>query len=45
MVTQHQRESWLAHMRARSDDAAFETNMILEQLASDNLLSLAGPMT
>lgn len=32
-------------MRARADAAAFETNMILEQVARDKLLSFAGPMT
>lgn len=45
MFAQDQREAWLEHRRARSDAAAFETNMILEQLARDKLLSFAGPMT
>lgn len=32
-------------MQAKSDEAAFETNVILEQLARDQMLSFAGPMT
>ncbi|KAM0713380.1 hypothetical protein Q7P37_010342 [Cladosporium fusiforme] len=40
-----QREAWHEYMRTRADAAAFETNMILEQLARDKLLSFAGPMT
>jgi hypothetical protein len=39
------RESWRLQMQTKSEAAAFQTNVILEKIARERLLSFAGPMT
>jgi len=39
------REDWQAQMQTKSEAAAFQTNVILEKIAREKLLSFAGPMT
>ena len=39
------REDWQAQMQTKSEAAAFQTNVILEKIARERLLSFAGPMT
>jgi hypothetical protein len=39
------RESWQSQMQTKSEAAAFQTNVILEKIAREKLLSFAGPMT
>lgn len=39
------RDDWRSQMQTRSEAAAFQTNVILEKIARERLLPLAGPMT
>jgi hypothetical protein len=38
-------DSWRLQMQTKSEAAAFQTNVILEKIAREKLLSFAGPMT
>lgn len=39
------REDWQAQMQTKSEAAAFQTNVLLEKIAREKLLSFAGSMT
>ena len=39
------REDWQAQMQTKSEAAAFQTNVLLEKIAREKLLSFAGNMT
>lgn len=39
------RGEWRSQMQTKSEAAAFQTNVILEKIAREKLLSFAGPWT
>lgn len=39
------RDEWQAQMQTKSEAAAFQTNVTLEKIARERLISFAGPMT